>query len=427
MNLRSIIAVPIVALAVVACGRQESAPGADGTWVGTITTEGNVTTVVNESGSVWGGTARLVEEVSIGVAAGADEYMFGLISSVYVTKDRIYVVDSQVPAVRAYDHAGTFVGTLGRVGQGPGEYMRPRIVAADTSGRVFVLDGSLGRLNVYAPSGETLESWPLQNSRCCVRPMYPLGDDAIWAPVYGPRDEETGEPSYGVQAVGPSGLYGEVMWVPEIDYARTTYEIGSGFEVGVPFSPSLYWYPAPEGRMVVGASDKYRFEVHGPGGTKLVVERYWEPTPVPAEHKEWERQRRVATQRRNDDPGWNLDGSDIPDHKPAYRALIPALSGETWLARAGVSERLADCAENPIEAGYDATVDRNPCWTDRPIVDAFGAGGRYLGEVQMPPGIRPSVLHLVIDGRLVVAVAQDPQGTYMVKRYRLVLPGDEEP
>ena len=72
MNLRSIVAVSVVALVVAACVPQESSPGADGTWVGTITTEGNVTTVINESGSVWGGTARLVEEMSIGVDIGDD-------------------------------------------------------------------------------------------------------------------------------------------------------------------------------------------------------------------------------------------------------------------------------------------------------------------------------------------------------------------
>jgi hypothetical protein len=32
----------------------------EGTWVGGVTTEGNVTTVVNESGSIWGGMATLV-------------------------------------------------------------------------------------------------------------------------------------------------------------------------------------------------------------------------------------------------------------------------------------------------------------------------------------------------------------------------------
>ncbi len=71
MNLRSIVAASVVGLAVVACAPQESATDTDGTWVGTITTEGNVTTVVNESGSVWG-DVELVEEASIGVLDGDD-------------------------------------------------------------------------------------------------------------------------------------------------------------------------------------------------------------------------------------------------------------------------------------------------------------------------------------------------------------------
>jgi hypothetical protein len=54
------------------CAGRSEETGADGTWAGTITTEGDVTTVVNESGSVWGGTATLVEEASIGVDAGDD-------------------------------------------------------------------------------------------------------------------------------------------------------------------------------------------------------------------------------------------------------------------------------------------------------------------------------------------------------------------
>ena len=74
---------------------------------------------------MWGGTATLVEEASIGVAAGADEYLFGRISSIYATDDRIYVVDSQVPAVRIYDHDGTFIRTVGRSGQGAPTSTRP--------------------------------------------------------------------------------------------------------------------------------------------------------------------------------------------------------------------------------------------------------------------------------------------------------------
>jgi len=421
MNLRSTI-VAAVALAVAACGSQGGPTGTDGTWVGTITTEGDVTTVVNESGSVWGGTAKLLEEASIGVAAGADEYMFGQINSVYATDDRIYVVDVQVPAVRVYDHDGNFIRNLGRLGQGPGEYQYPAVVAADSTGRAFVLTSHNGRINVYSPTGEPLDSWPMPSSRCCAWPMYLLTGESLWAPVQEWNEGHT-ERRYGLQVVGPSGPYGEVTFIPELEYEETTYEVRPGF-AWPPFSARLIWNPAPDGRMLVGVSDRYRFEVHARDGSTLVVEEHWDPVPVPPEHKEWERRYAVAFQRRGNAPEITWDGAEIPDHKTAYTRLIPTLSGETWVARWGASVRLPGCVEDPVEAGQQ-TAWENPCWSNEEIVDAFDADGRYLGEVEMPPGVRLSAPRLFIDDRLVVAEIESEAGTITVKRYRLVLPGEQ--
>jgi hypothetical protein len=85
---------------------------------------------------------------------------------------------------------------------------------------------------------------------------------------------------------------------------------------------------------------------------------------------------------------------------------------------------LPDCVEDPLEEGYQAAYARR-CWTDRLTLDAFGADGRYLGEVQPPAGLGRSDL-MVIDDRRVIAAIEDPDGTLMVKRYRLVLPGEGE-
>ena len=83
----------LVALAVIvtaaSCAPAEESAAPDGAWVGTITTEDNVTTVVNESGSVWGGTATLVEKASIGVEIGADEYMLGDIRTLTANDEHI--------------------------------------------------------------------------------------------------------------------------------------------------------------------------------------------------------------------------------------------------------------------------------------------------------------------------------------------------
>lgn len=118
----------VVALAAAACSPPDGSSDSAGTWVGTISSEGNVTIVANEDGSVWDGPATLIEEASIGVEAGADPYMFGHLAGVVAADQRIYVLDGQVPALRICDFDGRHVadiGGIGGIGSGPGEFREP--------------------------------------------------------------------------------------------------------------------------------------------------------------------------------------------------------------------------------------------------------------------------------------------------------------
>ena len=394
---------------------------ADTTWVGTITAEGNVTTVVNESGSVWGGTATLVEELSIGVPSGADEYMLDDSTTVFADHDRIYVVQPSIPAVRLYDYQGAFLGNLGAPGQGPGEYNLPLYAAGISNGPSFVYDGEANRINVYDLSGQSSDTWTLPNAACCVWPLALSADGMLWAPVYHfEPDSAPGSPRFGVQAFGGSGPEGAVLWVPEIDYERLTVSVlGDEYEL-VPFAPRLTWAVAPRG-VVVGISNLYRFQLLRDDGTSLVVTRYWEPVPVHPEQAEW-RRKRVVAETRAQVPGWVWEGDQIPLQQPAFDTLIPTASGEVWVARKGTSHRVDDCQEDPSE---DLGLARSrPCWRSEEILDAFGNDGRYLGEVDVPVGLRPAPQSLFVRDALVLGVIEDDAGTIMVKRYRLVLPGE---
>ena len=130
-----------------------------GTWVGTITTEGNVTTVVNESGSVWGGTATLVEEASIGVDVGDEPYLLGNVVGVGVAGARIFVLDAQVFRVRVYDYEGAHLMDMGGEGDGPGEFRGPSGLAVGAQ-RVYVRDRRTGRITVFSTEGELVDTWP---------------------------------------------------------------------------------------------------------------------------------------------------------------------------------------------------------------------------------------------------------------------------
>jgi hypothetical protein len=58
-------------------------------------------------------------------------------------------------------------------------------------------------------------------------------------------------------------------------------------------------------------------------------------------------------------------------------------------------------------------------------VDVFDFDGRYLGGVNAPVEMSWTPLPSIRDDT-VLATAQDEAGTIMVKRYRLVLPGEQE-
>ncbi len=411
----------VVALASVACSAQGGLTDSDGTWVGTITTEGNVTTVVNESGSVWGGTARLVEEASIGVDAGTDEYMFGSVAGVWASEDEIFVVDTQVPAVRVYGFDGAFRRTIGGAGQGPGEYTDPSAIIGTPAGRIYLLDDHNNRAHVYTRDGGYIETWPARGV-----PYWPIAvddDGTLWLPTTVQEGPDPDDFRRAIQAHGPEGPFGPRFMLADIGFRPLVLSINGRDREVVPFAPRHHWAPAGPATFVVGAGDRYRFEYQREGETVRIVERYWDPVPIDPDYVEWAR-RVTVSQYGGATGSWSWNGAEIPDHMPAFSGLFPMASGEVWVRRRAPSNRQDDCVDDPIAAGA-AAARADPCWVVRWTRDVFDSEGRYLGDVQFPPGLQLSFFSFFARSDLVVAAVEDDAGTIMVKRYRLVLPGEE--
>ena len=411
----------ITALALtVACAPGTRESNGNGTWVGTITTEGNVTTVINEAGSVWGGTARLVEEASIGVAVGAGEYMLGEIASLYATDDEIYLLDQSVSTVRAYDLAGSHLRSFGRAGQGPGELGRfTRGMVVGSNGRIYVADLTNQRINIYSGEGETVGAFPLPTrSASGMAPMVFADNGGIWLSVRVPGDDGSSAQS-GFQVHTAEGPVDDPLLVPEIEYERLSVRV-QGRDLGaVPFAPRVVWTFSYDQALIAGASDRYAFQMIRPTGETTLVERFWEPVPVTTEEADYWRRFTVA----GFGGGTEWNGENIPDHKPAFMQFLPSASGEVWVLRQG-DGGLGECDLEPEEAatsGFDQDVIA--CLYPNLFFDVFDRDGRYLGSVegfQLTNDTPPFV-----SGDTVIAAVQDDAGTIIVKRYRLVLPGEE--
>ncbi len=415
------IAVGLMTLAALACGTAlERSPG-EGTWVGTITSDGDVTTVVNESGSVWGGTARLVEELSIGVETGEDPYMFGRVRGIAAGNDLLYVLDAQVPTIRVFESDGSYLHSVGQAGQGPGEFERPHAIEVGPRGRIYVQDANERRILVFEPDGRVAGPLhvdePLSGFHLISASDGRLFADVALGPGAGPFDR-----AYGVATIDPSeGAQVTYREVPDFGWTRTlvtTENRGGGSFAGpVPFAPNLVWTVLSTGDIAAGVADEFRFELLRPGGAKTVVRKAWTPIPVVAEEGRW-RALRTELQAQANQPDWTWNGPEVPGHKPAYDRFYADRSGRLWVIREGPGVRNPGCDWPSTIGEY---FDFEPCWTAPQIVDVFDGDGRFLGEVAVPAGFSWFPRPYMRDN-LVFASVEDEAGTVTVKRYRLVMP-----
>jgi len=421
----------ILTLTLAACGGGELPGTGSQPWQGTTVTEGDVTTVRTESGSTWQGTARLVEELSIGEEISEEPYMLGQIQGVAATDDRIYALDSQVPVVRAYDQGGIHLFDIGRGGQGPGEFEQPAFMGLDRLGNVFVISG--GEIEVFSSDGDHLDTWGLEEINAFA--WFNTANVGLDSTVYFPVILEREGMNPGTWKVGYAeineGADEGTRPLPDFNYEAPVIEMVGRTEeyvtvasISPAFVPRRAWAISQHGSIVSGSGVDYRFEVHHADGTAMVIEKTWDPVPVENAEGAWYRDLLRADVADADEvSGWDPD-SMPPSHKPAFDQFVPDANGRIWVIRAGPGIRLPDCNEDPSEADE---FRAEPCWNDSVLIDVFDEQGRYLGPVEAPEefsGLTPRTIQprpFIRDDLMITAV-EDELGTIQVKRYRLVLP-----
>ncbi len=387
-------------------------------WGHEVEEQAGVRTVRTLGGSVWGAASRLELEASIGVAEGPEEYVLGRVVGLCARGDRIYVLNQQPLVVRAYDLAGRFVGDIGRRGSGPGEYLGPAgIVASPGDGTIYVRDAALSRMNLYSPSGEYLESWPLRTGAESLHPPVLCTDGRLYTIARLPSRGTSRIPHHAMVQVSAGGAITDTLDVPVYDQERWIIEFSTAqglLATWVPFAPELIWAMSPSGAMVSGLSDQNRFSIEHADGSVTIVEWVREPVPFESDEWRWYRDRTIASIRLSQ-PGWAWTGPAIPSRKPAFDALIPDRNGRIWVRRPGPGIRLED--GDPAPDSYAGYASR-PRWAESFSLDVFDESGRYLGEVMLPDGFQVEPPPF-IDGDMIVAAARDEDGVPTVRRYRL--------
>jgi len=405
--------------AALACSDGARRSSAD--WQVVVDTVGDTVTVRTVSGSVWGDTAYLEPEVSIGMMEGPDEYLIGSPRAIAVGKDgTIFLLDQQVPVVRAYRADGTHRRDIGREGGGPGEYRRPDGMTVLPDGRVLVRDPGNSRIAVFDSAGNYLEQWRLSGGFNTSRRFYADTAGNSYAMVLLESDAAVTEWRFGLARYGPDGTVRDTIPAPTWDYepARVVASQEENTSVNtVPFTPQVTWTFSPLGYMVGGLSTDYRIDLF----RVLRIERDWTPVPVLPEEAD-ERERRQTLQFQRDFGSWRWNGPPIPDTKPPFRNVIASGEGNLWVLTSQRGQATMTEADARAE---EARTHMPPLRFEEPLAfDVFAPDGRFLGPVRVPPSFR-GYPEPIVRGDTVWAVTRDSLDVASIVRFHIVHPEAE--
>lgn len=411
-----------------------SAAGAQSAPPSAASTAAHRDTVVRVAGApVHARQGTLVEELSIGVVDGAEEYLFGEVADIAVSNDgSLFVLDRKVPIIRQFDPAGKFVRNIGRFGSGPGEYRSVSGLAVMKDGRLLLWDTGNWRVNVYSPTGQFITQWltpsgSANSTATYARAIMVDTSGAVWC-----RGSVTTRGAAGVSRrnvwlrVDAGGVRDtvELPPIPATPEAliATSANGNATSTANVPFMPVASTARSPFGTFVTGLPNRYAFEIIAPGKPITSVRREnVQPPPVTAAERSAERTR-IETMLRRTQPDWSWNGPDIPRTKPYYGGLAVALDGRIWVAVIPEVRRVG-AINGPAGVGIGAP-QRAPQPTDSKrdehpaVYDIFESDGTYVGQVQVPARVS-SVLR---KGDQIWAVAYDDDDVSTVKRYRIRWP-----
>lgn len=397
--------IPLLSISLVAALTACSGAKAGGTLakIRTDTLPNGVTRILSEGPTAWAASqpATLVEEVRFQGEDGTPSELGEPRDLAVDGLGRIYVVDGKPAAIKVFSPDGQFIRTIGRDGEGPGEF---RVGFIAIKGEHLVLqDPRVSRLSVFDTSGTFLRSW---QSTCCYWSWIQIDDAGL---VYVPSMANTKptDPPRGTPYVRWTldGVAKDTVWVPyqksEKLWTLTVTEGGKmrmSMSMGVPFMAAMISGLHPQGGVVYGWNGRYEIVRSRTGADSLLVfGRDWTPDPISDERRSAEREAMVKRTGNGIDPAtvrsaFKLD--DIPRSLPAYEALKVDPSGRVWARRYAISD------------------------TTRTSFDLFDSTGAYLGPVETPVGL-PAYGVQAWTPNGVVAVVEDQDGRPTIIRLKL--------
>jgi len=303
--------------------------GQKAAWKGKIETENGVKVVKNPTEPVFGEFAfQLQEDLSIGGNPNNDNYYFPKGASLSVDdQGNLYVTDMGNVRIQKYDKTGKYVQSIGRKGQGPGEFQFPGAIRFDGEGNICLIDLPTRALKVFGQDGAYKKSVAL---RTFLQPNFYVSKEGF---VFGLEVNYMAQdgPRLAVVKVSPDGQTTETIaqFQGELKANQPAYALHqyTNGPVLCGLSPSAFCY---------GFSAEYKIVLaDATGKTVLVIEKDAKPQSITSDEKEFLLKKsggvmggiaRAKIEKIE-------DAAVFPAHRPYFSRILADEVGRIYVAR----------------------------------------------------------------------------------------------
>ena len=336
-------------------------------WKGKIEDEKGVKIVKNPREPIYSRDVfQLEEEISIGGKEGKEEYIFYQIGSIEVDEDeRIYISDSKESKIKVFNRNGEHLFSMGRKGQGPGEFEKIYRIQITNKNELLVFDSNTRRLSFFLLNGDFIKSIHINFLNVLNLFMNSKG-------------------GYIIQSVklDPVTAYA----LTSIDLCDSQFNIKMNIaaskpqDVLTPFLSYIVWKPMKNDYIALGNNENYEIDIFDSDGNivRKIIKAY-DPVEVSDE------ERKQALERLQ-----QQINKDVPRFHPAYNRFTIdeeyRIYVQTW--------------EKPEEE-------------ERYFYDVMDPDGKFITKIVLsfPPCIwKKNKLY---------TIEEDEEGFQFVKRYRV--------
>lgn len=385
-SLKSLLTICLISILVMSCTREQTAKKAE--WSGEVEFKNGIKIVKNPSEPLYGEILlELEEDLSIG-REDDDDYLFYQPRNISVDDQRnIYILEIGNHRIQKFDKDGQFLQTIGKDGQGPGEFERPYSLFLDKNNNIYVSDRR--KIHFFNPSCEFVKTIPLSDQ---ISNFFVSSEGNIYGLMTQRSERERTELIVKMNSEGKI-LKNIAKFAEVTQVMRKSGNTISRFSITHTYNHSLYFAFSNDDHLFSGNSSEYVFsQLNLEGEVELIIKK--EESFYPISQKEKDEIFEGLSQLVEQWPKEVVEEAvQFPGHRPFFDRILTDDRGRIFIRRV---KPVLDETEN-VE------------------FDIFSKEGYYLYRAILP--LSPEIIQ---NGYFYDLYTSDETGEVKIKRYKVL-------